>query len=208
MDLDIVLTGRVIERIFIILFGGMSLFLGYRLFYGIEKNYFSGDVEAKSGEGLYIKIKNLAPGIFFAGFGSLVLAISMQSQIIHSFPNTNGEATEKLRHSFSIAGDDDSDLARKAASIKLLTDFYLENQQYLSKEDRQYYQAAAVVSRNVVRDIVDIHLGTGSYELYEKSQRNLDSASPVLIQQYSPDERTIIRNVEKFLRHSLPTGNG
>ena len=204
MDFDIIFAGRVIERILIILFGGMSLFLGFKLFSRIDNNEYNGDVEAKSGSDLYIKVRNVAPGVFFAAFGSIVLAISMQSPVVHSLNNSNGNPNEQLRHSFSILSDSEPELAKKAASIKLITDFYLENQKSLSKEELRLYQGAAVISKNMVRDIVDYLIGDGSYDLYEQSRRGLDSATPTLIQQYPEHERTIVRKVEKLLRQSLP----
>lgn len=65
---------RGAERLLIWLFGGMSIFLGYRLFatYVREK----GELAAQMKD-WKISLRNLAPGIYFSLFGTVVLAFAL-----------------------------------------------------------------------------------------------------------------------------------
>lgn len=74
IDLSIFAWGRVIERLFIVGFSGLSLILGWNLFVrGILV-----DQEASGGyKGWKITLRKVGPGVFFALFGTIVLSISL-----------------------------------------------------------------------------------------------------------------------------------
>lgn len=69
-----VLAGRVMERLIIVGFAGLCLFLGYRLFLVTEQH--NGELLAKTGS-YSLKMSRIAPGIFFAAFGCAVLSYSL-----------------------------------------------------------------------------------------------------------------------------------
>jgi hypothetical protein len=63
--------GRLAERIIIILFGGLSLYLGWRLFFvAAGRQNQSAEFSYKE---IVLKLQRVGPGIFFAGFGALIL---------------------------------------------------------------------------------------------------------------------------------------
>nr|WP_314623630.1 hypothetical protein [uncultured Noviherbaspirillum sp.] len=59
-------------RILIVLGGILSIYFGYRLFY-LEKSR-QGELQIKTGEHYALTMRDVAPGIFFSLFGSLILA--------------------------------------------------------------------------------------------------------------------------------------
>lgn len=70
---------RMFERLLGVMFGGMSLFLGYKLFaIGVTVEQ-AGDVELMGK--LKMRAKAFGPGIFFAAFGALIVSLSFVSRI-------------------------------------------------------------------------------------------------------------------------------
>jgi hypothetical protein len=70
---------RGIERLMTVGFGGMSIYLGYRLFSIVVSE--KGGLNAQ-GQGWKIGMKNIAPGVFFSFFGMVVLAIALTKSIV------------------------------------------------------------------------------------------------------------------------------
>ena len=66
---------RGIERLLIVVFGGVSMLLGYRLFRITAQN--TGQLIAKKGGHFSIQLSQIGPGVFFALFGSAVLAYAL-----------------------------------------------------------------------------------------------------------------------------------
>lgn len=76
--MDIFIWGRVVERIMISFFAGCSLFLGWHLFVtGVVKDQ---TAEIEKG-GLKIKLRKVAPGVFFALFGVVTLIYGLSSPL-------------------------------------------------------------------------------------------------------------------------------
>ena len=75
MDIDsIIITGRVVERLTIILIGGMSLGMGWHLYVkGVDKKQVA---EIKHQETL-IRFRDVGPGAFFAVFGAVILIAAL-----------------------------------------------------------------------------------------------------------------------------------
>ena len=75
MDIDTAILVRSLERLFGILIGGMSIYLGYRLFMNLP--------DPREGQGqiklwdLSIVLSRVGPGVFFALFGALVVGLSL-----------------------------------------------------------------------------------------------------------------------------------
>ena len=70
MDLELAVLGRVTERLLIVGTGAMCVYFGYRLFDKVQKR--QGELELK-GDKTSLKLRDVAPGIYFALFGSLLL---------------------------------------------------------------------------------------------------------------------------------------
>lgn len=70
---------RGIERLGTVVFGGLSIYWGYRLFDRVTET--AGELAAKGG-GFNLNLKNVAPGVFFAVFGMAVLITSLSTQLV------------------------------------------------------------------------------------------------------------------------------
>ncbi|WP_155633273.1 hypothetical protein [Burkholderia stagnalis] len=78
MQLDIVLLGRVVERIIVVTFGGLSVYWGWRLFLaGVAS---TSDAVFEKGD-WKVLFKKAGAGVYFAFFGSLVLIGSWWSPL-------------------------------------------------------------------------------------------------------------------------------
>jgi hypothetical protein len=78
MQFDIVLLGRVVERIIVVTFGGLSVYWGWRLFLaGVVS---TSDAVFEKGD-WKILFKKAGAGIYFAFFGSIVLIGSWWSPL-------------------------------------------------------------------------------------------------------------------------------
>ncbi len=71
---------RMIERLLVVIFGGMSIFLGYRLFclLPFEKSS-EGKFRLPGGTAVYLT--KVGPGVFFALFGAVILSVSLHETI-------------------------------------------------------------------------------------------------------------------------------
>src|SRR5436853_1289937 len=69
--------GRTIERILVVLIGGLSLYLGFRLF---DKSLASDSSLDAGGEKYYVRLKKIGPGVLFALFGTIVSLYSLFSK--------------------------------------------------------------------------------------------------------------------------------
>jgi len=68
-------AGRVLERLIVVFFAGLSVYLGYRLFLQIpEVRDSQGDIKLPMN--IAVKVSRVGPGIFFAIFGVAVLLAS------------------------------------------------------------------------------------------------------------------------------------
>ncbi|MBB3192378.1 hypothetical protein [Halomonas cerina] len=73
-------TLRALERILVVLFAGMAIYLGYRLFLAVPTQRDSEGRLTLPG-GIQVVLNRAAPGLFFALFGSVALALSLHSAI-------------------------------------------------------------------------------------------------------------------------------
>lgn len=85
-------TLRAIERILVVLFAGMAIYLGYRLFLAVPAHRDSDGKLTLPG-GAEVVLNRAAPGLFFALFGSVALGISLYSavQATSALPMTNDD---------------------------------------------------------------------------------------------------------------------
>lgn len=90
------ITLRAIERILVVLFGGLAIVLGYRLFLHVpERVEGAGKVTLPGGVSIFLT--RLGPGAFFALFGATVIALS--------FRFTLSQSTEARVPALSSTGD-------------------------------------------------------------------------------------------------------
>lgn len=79
-----------VERILIVLAGLACLYWGYRLFAIATKE--QGEFSARQGERFQLSLKNVAPGIWFAMFGTAVLIVAFVRPVEISVPNGNSSS--------------------------------------------------------------------------------------------------------------------
>lgn len=82
---EMLVLGRIAERLLICIFGGMSLWMGWRLFMARTK-LASDQVAQFSFRQFVIKLQRVAPGIFFVVFGAVILSFS----ILNPMRSSNG----------------------------------------------------------------------------------------------------------------------
>jgi hypothetical protein len=84
MAMDILLL-RGIERLAIVLIGGMAIYLGYRLFLAVEAEA-EGEAKITLPHDVTVMVTRVGPGVFFALFGSMVVVASLYFSIRYSDP--------------------------------------------------------------------------------------------------------------------------
>jgi hypothetical protein len=115
--------GRVVERLLICVFGGISLALGWNLFRVGVVTQQTAELSAK---GWRVNLKRVGPGVFFALFGSAVLSLSLRSPLnlpLQLAPDSGsgtvaGQNGKKDEGTVSYAHGDDPEVAKNwVASI-------------------------------------------------------------------------------------------
>src|SRR6516225_4934007 len=78
-------TLRLTERILDVLIGGISIYLGYRLFLALPEKTDSNGKFVLPGN-ISVHLSRVGPGIFFALFGAIVVALSLHDSIQYRDP--------------------------------------------------------------------------------------------------------------------------
>jgi len=110
---------RVIERVLAVVVGGMSVYLGYRLFIKLPEQMDSSGKVVLPG-GISVFVSRIGPGVFFSLFGAAVVVVSLQQGLELNLANkasVTAESTEKtadLRVRY-MGGSGDSDSAKRDA---------------------------------------------------------------------------------------------
>lgn len=104
---EILVVGRVVERLLTCLFAGLSLTFGWNLF---RVGVLSHQSAALAASGWRVELKRVGPGIFFALFGSVVLAVDLHSTL--TFGSNENEQTSAANsvvtagtRVYAVAGD-------------------------------------------------------------------------------------------------------
>ncbi len=95
MDIDTAIALRSLERLLGILIGGLSIYLGYRLFMNLPARR-EGEGQIKLWD-LSIVLSRVGPGVFFALFGALVVGLSLYHGV--SVERVEGDAATGGAHS-------------------------------------------------------------------------------------------------------------
>ena len=75
-------TLRALERIIVVIIGGLSVYLGYRLFLHVPSQK-DGEGKISFPGGISIIVNRVGPGVFFALFGAGVVALSLYHGIVY-----------------------------------------------------------------------------------------------------------------------------
>lgn len=110
---------RVIERVLAVVIGGLSIFLGYRLFIKLPEQKDSSGKVILPGD-ISIFFSRVGPGVFFSLFGAAVVVVSLQHGLELDLANKSSvtpESTEKtanLKVRY-MGGADELDPAKRDA---------------------------------------------------------------------------------------------
>jgi hypothetical protein len=80
MDIDTAILLRYIERLVGVLIGGLSIYLGYRLFLRVPDRH-EGEGQIKLLD-VSIVMSRIGPGVFFALFGAAVVGLSLYKGVV------------------------------------------------------------------------------------------------------------------------------
>ena len=111
---------RVIERVLAVVIGGVSIYLGYRLFIKLPKQKDSSGKVMLPGD-ISIFFSRVGPGVFFSLFGAAVVVVSLQHGLELDLANkarVTAESTEKtanLKVRYMGGGADEPDPAKRDA---------------------------------------------------------------------------------------------
>ena len=75
--LILTIVTRAIERLLVVLAGGLAIYLGYRLFIAMP-NAERGSGKVNLPGGVSIFLSRVGPGVFFSLFGAVVIGLSLQ----------------------------------------------------------------------------------------------------------------------------------
>jgi hypothetical protein len=88
---------RVIERVLAVIIGGMSIYLGYRLFIKVPRQKDSSGKVMLPGD-ISIFFSRIGPGVFFSLFGAAVVVVSLQQSLdldVANKASVTAESTER-----------------------------------------------------------------------------------------------------------------
>jgi hypothetical protein len=111
---------RVIERVLAVVIGGLSIYLGYRLFIKLPKQKDSSGKVMLPGD-ISIFFSRVGPGVFFSLFGAAVVVVSLQHGLELDLANkasVTGDSTEKtanLKVRYMGGGAGEPDPAKRDA---------------------------------------------------------------------------------------------
>jgi hypothetical protein len=86
---------RAVERLLAVIIGGLSVYLGYRLFLRIpEQKEGEGKIEFPGGASIFVT--RVGPGVFFAMFGAAIVGLSLHKGIVVSQHGSDGQQVKSL----------------------------------------------------------------------------------------------------------------
>lgn len=130
---------RDIERVIIVVIAGVAVYLGYRLFYIAKEK--QGELKL-NGKDYSFGISDVAPGIYFALFGSFILVSSLYSKV----ENTQESTTTSTKGSTTV-----KTASRKIASIES----YSEYNNYNFEDKKQVDYKNLLWYKNLCANLAD-----------------------------------------------------
>ena len=100
MDDPVVL--RSLERILAVAIGGLSIYLGYRLFSQVQLSDSEGKFTLPGGTTIYLT--RVGPGVFFALFGALVVSLALYKAVTFTESSTAASQTTPGSAAASFTG--------------------------------------------------------------------------------------------------------
>jgi hypothetical protein len=191
-EIEMLVLGRVIERIFIVLICGASLGFGWNLF----REGITNDQEAEFSKGNWkVALKQVGPGVFFALFACVGLAFAISSPLTLnpiSPPSPSPEAKIQTpgltRVNYDISTGNDKNAREEIKAINTLTTLWHSDASpsTAAAEKQAGDQAAVLLLQQKERLLRGIF--PGDYEKYEAIRHNVES-HPEVLSNMSPAER-------------------
>ena len=176
-----VLWTRFAEKILALLIGGLSLWLGYKLFYRAAEERSKAEIE---GGGFKFKAERIGPGVFFALFGSaisiyVVLSVTRLTLPDVALVNSPNPAVEPIGDkpdrvvtvTSAMGGDEIPPGLLAVNTLVLLKQRYPDPKTMLSSSDMAEMWKAIDGLAAVQRIFIDAKFGKGEgakYEMFEK----------------------------------------
>lgn len=79
--MDLLIWGRVIERVLAVSLGGLSIWLGYRLFLKIPRQR-SGEARLALPGDISLYLTRVGPGVFFSLFGAAIVVMALRAGLM------------------------------------------------------------------------------------------------------------------------------
>jgi len=99
---------RALERVLAVVVGGLSIYLGYRLFLAVKATG-EGTAEVKLPSDVTVMVSRVGPGVFFALFGAVVIGASL------AFPVHYSETELQTLSGVSVRTKDISGIGEKSS---------------------------------------------------------------------------------------------
>ena len=139
MDDSYIILLRMIERLMVVGFGGMAIFLGYRLFFHLpHQTGQNGEIELP---GVKVVLSRVGPGVFFLAFGALILITNLYRGV-ESTQVRSGAGSGTLQSGFSDNGMADNSFESSHISAVIAPD----EEKYDASDDYSYSQFAGAAS--------------------------------------------------------------
>jgi hypothetical protein len=199
VDYEILLYSRSAERLLIVLFAGCSLLFGYLLFF--RATSLQGDLEAKGGDKVYLRLRNVAPGVFFALFGSGVLIVSLVYQI--SVPTGKGEVGLSLGMAPPELADRET-AAKRVAAISALMTFYRDRAaEAVPGAERSALQSAIPVVDSIRGDLIDQVFGAGSYAFYQSIDARRSAGQSNVVETLESNQKSRFVEIDELMAYGI-----
>ncbi|WP_154072216.1 hypothetical protein [Bradyrhizobium erythrophlei] len=209
METELIVVGfRSAERLLVAGGGIVALVLGYRLFAQTESH--DAAMEARVGKSYLLRLQRVGPGIFFALFGSALLAVVMYSNVDISFPTVQKTSTTPATVSNVHFGAETYGSATPqtrallyARSLQILADAASFGNAP-SNVEAQKSVSDAIQATNQLKEIfVDQVLGAGSFRLWQTAQ-SMEKLEAGYKQKLSEAQRNTIASVDRILQTGAP----
>jgi hypothetical protein len=194
---QILVVGRVVERLLICLFGGLSLALGWNLFRVGVLDQQSASLETT---GWRVELKRVGPGTFFALFGCVVLAISLHSpltlgpEIRTLTPSpTDKPVANTGQRQYGV--DVDPTIAKQWVA-SLNTVFAIATPDKFQSSEKQAIGRSVADLTNLRNALVMKQFGSDRFAEYESTKSRFDQDPSAL----SPSERARLQEIADWMK--------
>jgi hypothetical protein len=178
MSVELLLTfGRVFERLLIVGFAGLSIWMGWRLFYArLNVDDQTAEFSMKD---IVIKLQKVAPGVMFAFFGAAVLSIALSHNLRVTDSTADSETGTTTNRQLAYLGGDNAETRQVLRALNLAVSLAsLEPKAPISAPDRDRLHARVddlTLARNeTVKGIV----GPKKFSLWSQYQQGKRDMAP------------------------------